>query len=406
LVDYTSYNKNNATKHIRTSIYNFTDGGNKPEKGYYALDEEFIPKKKRYFSSLSYHGVEWNPKLKNGFNLLKGSIYKKSLVEQLNLRAYPKSKWRAIINTILDWYKQEYFDKLPKSSTVTIPDTFEPKVERINYEALRQSEGKVLLKKGRRSSQYYGDTVFDSVDYKIKNLNKIYKLCIYGANQDKKELSKIEPLLRSNKNTEVFMCASKNFKILEQFPNFVHFKKILEMKKSNYPVVEKELTRLYIQEKLSNKKGINNNINIVSWLNKNIAIDYEVVSRFADSNYTRIDDEVKEEWLKFAEDNNLLNTEYTTKLDRVNKFFSKLDFLDLLKTSDSYYSHSKAIIWTDDEEAVKNNPDGTYARMRKLILDLCKLRKLRIDSRHYMKPVEDLTEEIEEVLEETVGSDE
>lgn len=400
------------TKTITNShniVWSLSDGAVAP--GVYKDDEEFIPKKKRYFSSQGYNLIKWNPNLKKEYSLTgKGSKY--SLIKVLSLHKYPKSEWRNIINEVISYYKTKYYDILPSAKTVAIPDTFEPKKAKINYEALRQSEGKILLKKGRKSDHYNSDTVFDSDDYKIKELTKVRKLCIYGANQDKEELAKLELLTRHNKNIVVYMTASKNFKILEQFSKFVHYEKINNMKPNEYPAVVKSLTVLYINNLLNKYKSIDKNISVLRFLKESMADKYSELQMFisdydySSNGFNRLDEGVKTEWLKFAIENNLLNLEWKAKADEVDKFLNKINFLDLLKTSGNYGYRSDSIAWSEDDEEVKNNPDGTYARMRQLVVDLCKLRKLRIDTVHYQEPVvEDLTEEVEEVLEEQLIKD-
>lgn len=356
----------------------------------YEKDEELIAKKKRYLSSVGYKTCVWafddmkegdESPLKRHFNLFEKINYynKKSLVKALGLRKYPKDKWRAIIQDVIQWYKDTYWGKLDKISTVKIPDSFEPKAEYINYEALRKSEGKILLHIGRRSEHWSYDgvgTVYDKYEPKIKELHSkrsYRKLIIYGKNSDKEFLDKLELLTRGNPNILIVKAASKNYKIIEQFPNFIHCDKIKKMIPNEYPAVCRSLTVLYVKSKLDKSDNLWDNIKILDHLNPQMGEEFREVWDFKQNNSSNWEmslNEVEKEWLEFAESHNLLNLSIKEKTDRVSLYIQKIDFLHLLEKE----KYGKRVILSDD--------------MLELIVDVCKQRRLKLHYSHYQEKIE------------------
>ncbi len=310
----------------------------------------------------------------------------------LELMYYPKNQWRDIITRFQNWQKEyvkpkvlEYDDYVPTKEWLKEQRVAAGKGTN-DIHSLRKANGKILVKKARHSHVWSAVAGFDNRDVAIKDLPNFKHYVIYGTEEDKNRLALLFPVQDSITDKhlprfESWIVAQSNHKYLKMVPNFIHIDDFMKCK-------DRLSIRLATMALLHRKHSdtlyvMNKCTNLFSHLNPNLAFDMgqlysksHMFARILDryngkSNKEELDTFI-DTLLVNATQSNMWDFSVLSKFPLIEKTANDYWFINLVRPANSYTS------------------PNTYANdVKRFMVEHCKLRKLRIDFKHYQQQIEE-----------------
>lgn len=312
----------------------------------------------------------------------------------LDLKSTPKSMWRKKIQAFQEW-QENYINN---NSNVVKYDDYIPTKEWLKGQkslnakpgndimALRKAEGKILVKKARASQVWSATAGFDNKDIAIKELPNLRHYVIYGTEESKNILSLLYPVqsmwanVRNNyfSKFETWIVAQVHHKYLKILPNFIHIDDFMKCKDrvsikfaTNALLHRKYADQLYALQKSSQ---------LVKYVNEDAAkrIDtlFTLSNTFLKIRGNMNSDKNKEAFdtmvdtlLINATTSNMWDFNIVSEFTFLDKVIKELMIVKLLKTIHSYTGSDTSYTYSQE--------------IKDFFVESCKLRKVRIDFKHY-----------------------
>lgn len=319
----------------------------------------------------------------------------------LELAFHPKSEWRRIITDFQNWQKQyvearafKYDDYVPTKEWLKQQKALSGKAGGNDIQSLRKASGKILVRKARHPQIWAAAAGFDNKDIAIKDLPNLRHYVIYGTEESKDTLSLLFPIQNKWSNTnvqgtrfprfETWMVAQTHHKYLKMLPNFIHIDDFIKCKDrvsirlaTNAMLYRKYADQLHTLTKCTQ---------LVAHVNEDAAKRIEKLYIHTNSfhnikqsiNGTKNKesfDTIIDTLLVNATESNMWNFSITSEFAFLDKTIKELMFVRLLKTQYSSSGYSNAYTYTDET--------------KEFFVEDCKLRKVRIDFKHYQPKQED-----------------
>lgn len=365
------------------------DNFDKQKKNFYIYSDKFSELKKSYMRSGSGRSNVYFIKKVKEFPLFetKNSLSKmRNYYTLLNLKAIPKKDWRATImefqkivtDTVAEW---ENLDEL------VVPDHFIQSRKQSYKKAtvLRREklQGDIIVKIAvpleryidNRSCKFVPDT------WKLKDIPKMKALIVYVHHDDYLLLDRLYGISINTKSKMKFITLStREMKSLEEmeFQNVISYSKFMEGKTQPF----KRLVTAYLINQL--KVNYNHTFGKTKWLtvvNKPLAYQIEQLEEYRYYNYKVANIDLYQEMVKVAEEHKLFDYSIYYTYLKVKKQLESMYFIDTFMM--------KIDRWG------KDNPENTELKM---LADLMKYHKFRVEKEFYKKPESVTTELLEELV--------
>jgi hypothetical protein len=303
--------------------------------------------------------------------------------DYLCLRYVPKSKWRETIKAFQAWqdaYIKKHcveYDKVQPTKQWLLDQKVTTKSQ-YDKTSLRKATGKILVKTIDASSRYYSTGTFRNTDWPINLLGTRKEFIIYGTDDDKDTLSKLHLFSFLVKPAvKMLITAKSNHKYFQGLPNYMHVNKFMEGK-NKYFAYYASLYRLY--EKAYECEGLFKAGMLLKILNTPL---YEVLQKVNlyrkeyekmkhRPGYHSLPDFIKN-MAQTAVTNNYLDWELEALHDQLQKGYDKYGFLNLI--ADNGSNHSSKVLGHHQY----NKEQVAFAK------EACKFKKVRINTKHYIK---------------------
>jgi len=327
-------------------------------------------------------------KLRSGHQIDYSTYY-----SLLNLQNYPKSQWRQLINelqTIIGMFSKDFID----IETISIPDEWHAakKAKRMKVAQVVIGTGtKKVRMKGEFSGKVashtemvYSDkfSKFVPTTFKMEDIHKEPKLCIYGKEADRTKLDKLWSV--GGKHAKFIIVADKTFENLQKadLHNWITIEKFMEGKNRPFKTT---VTNFLIEELITKYRATFQRISIIKDISTDLADKLTQLEKYGKDNYRRhVDGTTKLELIEFATENNLFDQPIYMVYKQISEVFNKLPFLNTMMDKLGYTL-------------------GVYdAPMQQAIIDLFKYHKQKVNLENYtIKLTEDASLE-ETLTDETV----
>ena len=312
----------------------------------------------------------------------------------LGLNMYPKSQWRQLIEElqmVISLFSKNFFD----ADAITIPDEWHAakKAKRVKVATVLIGTGakKVRMKgefSGKVATQtemVYSDkfSKFVPTTFKMEDIHKEPKLCVYGKEEDRTKLDKLWSL--AGRHAKFIIVADKTFENLQKadLHNWITIDKFMEGKNRPFKTT---VTNFLVEELVNKYKATFQRTSIVKEVSSDLADKLTQLDQYGRDNYRRhVDAVTKKELIEFATEHNLFDQSIYTVYKQVSEVFTKLPFLNVMMDKFSYTI-------------------GTYdAPMKQAVIDLFKYHKQKVNLDNYtIKLTEDAPLE-ETLTDETIN---
>ena len=389
-VKYTMYN--GKIKEVGSSVWDFEvrlDNFDKQKKNFYIYSDKFSELKKSYMRSGSGRSNVYFIKKVKEFSLFetKNSLSRmRNYYNLLNLKSIPKKDWRAAImefqkiltDTVAEW---ENLDEL------VVPDHFiqsrKQSYKRATVLRREKLQGDIIVKiaaplekyLNRRSCKFVPDT------WKLKEIPKMKALVVYAHHDDFLLLDALYGIALNTKSKMKFITLStREMKTLEEmeFQNVMSYSKFMEGKTQPF----KRLVTAFV---INNLRIKYNHTFIrtkhLAVVNKTLADQMEQLDQYRYENYKTANVNLYEEMVKVAEDHKLFDYSVYHTYVKVKNTLDSMYFIETFMT--------KIDRWG------KENPENTDLKM---LADLMKYHKFRVEKEFYKKPETVTTELLEELV--------
>lgn len=323
----------------------------------------------------------------------------------LGLDSIPKAKWRDTIKTFQKWqydyitkHSVKYDDHVPPKTWVKVQKTATAKPNTSN---LRKLTGKILVKLPERAYGYSNYYVYKGKDWELKSLPKQKKYIIYGLEDDKETLEKLQhfaPILKDSFTTLV--TAKSNHKYLQLLPNamevneFINAKIPVFVEKKGYKYFGKFMSLLKLVETFNSLDNLYNTIELIKYLNTPFYKAFKEMQKLYVASKTTLptSDWEKDKWkellesmTQIAEAHNIHDPEIEALIKVVTDYAKQFEYLIHVKGSTGKWDNGKSL--SDYNKAQKE-----------FAVFVCKAKKVKLDLIHYQpKQDEQINDDSEEV---------
>lgn len=389
-VKYIMYN--GKIKEVGSSVWEADvrpDNFDKQKKNFYIYSDKFSEIKKSYMRSGSGRSNVYFIKKVKEFPLFeqKNSMSKmRNYQTLLNLRSIPKKDWRAAIlefqkiitDAIAEW---QNLDEL------VVPDHFiqmrKQSYKRATVLRREKLQGDIIVKMAvplerymdNRSCKFVPDT------WKLKDIPKMKALVVYAHHDDFLPLDRLYNIsLNTNSKMKFITLSTREMKTLEEmeFQNVISYSKFMEGKTQPF----KRLVTAFVINRLKNKYNHTfSNVKYLTVVNKSLATNIDTLDNYRYKNYKTSSIDLYEEMVKVAEEHKLFDYSIYYTYLKVKKILESMYFIEVFM--------SKIDRWG------KQNSDNVDLKM---LADLMKYHKFRVDKDFYKKPEQVTTELLEELV--------
>ena len=364
------------------------DNFEKNKKNFYLYSDKLSELKKSYMRSGSGRSNVYFIKKIREFPLFepKNSMSKmKNYCNLLNLRSIPKKDWRAAIlefqkiisDTVAEW---QNLDEL------VVPDHFtqmrKQSYKKATVTRRQKLEGDIIVKMAaplekymdKRSCKFVPDT------WKLKDIPKMKALVVYAHHDDYLLLDRLYGIsLNTKSNMKFITLSTREMKLLEEmeFQNVISYSKFMEGKTKPF----KRLVTAYLIHQLKcNYTSVFSKSSYLAVVNKPLAQSIDRLDIYRYDHYKSGVKEIYKEMIKVAEEHKLFDYSIYYTYLKVKKILESMYFIEVFM--------SKIDRWG------KENPENVDLKM---LADLMKYHKFRVEKEFYKKP-ESLDEELLEEL--------
>lgn len=308
----------------------------------------------------------------------------------LQLKKFPKSQWRILIN---EWniLENELIQKL--QSLPVVPKEFieSKKKARVISDKYKRISGEINFKIATDLEKYSQDwqCKFVSKIINLKDFHKRKKLMVYSLEENRQKLDylfQINDRCRSYSNLEIAVVGKKDYETLKEIKihNLVSMEQFI---KSKYKVIARYVAAYKINKLIDANKEV---FRLKDFIIKNISANFgELLKDLSDYayNYDCKENELMEELIQFCDENKYYDYPVYQTYTEVEKEINKINFIRFFTVKDRW-GHVTEI-----------NPEAVV-----IIKELLISRKFRMDYTYYNKAVTPETELINE--EELVENEE
>jgi len=311
----------------------------------------------------------------------------------LELRNYPKSEWRVIIQEFQKLLKM-FTDKFIDADAIEIPETWiaEQKAKRakvvsaavVTGQKKVRLAGEISVKIATELQVWVsGQTCkFVPNTFKMDELYKHTKLTVYGTEEHREELDRLYPTFK--RQVRFGIVSNTSYTNLEkaELHNWINIHKFMEGK--NKPFI-RMVTSLIIARFVKDNARVFDRMERLAYVTEDLVEKMRRLNVYLSTNpITRTGTEQELTLVNFAIENKFVDLEIYPTLIEVKELLEKLPFLDVL------CSHIPGYISSDSPREEKLNT---------MIADLFKYHKQKVNLSFYPKMNEDAP------LEETLTQD-
>lgn len=308
----------------------------------------------------------------------------------LGLNTIHKKYWREAIiefQNILNTITSEFVDV----DGIVIPESFlqtrRQTSSRVASTRREKMEGDIIVKKAVPLERFVDGKhcKFVTDTWRLKDVPKMGTLLIYGSHDDAAKLDYLYAAANSKQKLKVITLSAREMKVLEEleFKNVMSYSKFMEG--DNKPF-RRIVTAYLINDLYINNKDLFNRLGILSKVSKELADRLEVLEDYKNKNYiSNSTKPIYAAMLEVANQNNLFDHSIYSEYLSVKAILDKAYFLNTI------FSMIRTYGW------------GSYTTTDnhiKVIVDLMKYHKMRVNPEHYSKPK--LEEKVEEELLESL----
>jgi anti-sigma regulatory factor (Ser/Thr protein kinase) len=301
----------------------------------------------------------------------------------LDLRTFPKSKWRDVIKEYqhiislieenfinLDEFEipEDFIDARKKKKTVTTGITSTKRLK---------LQGEIVCKKAVPLLRYSDgkNCKFDSQLYKLEDLHKAKHLKVYAKHGDSLKLDTLYGVMEKQK-MEVITFSDRELKIIDQLEihNLISYDKFMEGTTAPFKRI---VTAALIHKLVGSYGSLFNKIDFIGLVSTDLKSKLTKLVDYRRKNYQHQNEELTDAMIAVAEEHNLYDENVYTEYLEMKVILEKLPFLDPICSRIGYW-----------------NPEDP---MVNVVADLFKYYKYKVNLNLY-KQKEVLTEESLEVL--------
>lgn len=300
----------------------------------------------------------------------------------LQLKKFPKSQWRILIN---EWniLENELIQKLQPLPIVPKEFIESRKKARVISDKYKRISGEINFKIATDLEKYSQDWKCKFVPkiINLKDFHKRKKLMVYSLEENRQKLDylfQINSRCRSYSNLEIAIVGKKDYETLKEIKihNLVSMEQFV---KSKYKVIARYVTAYKINKLIDANKEV---FKLKDFIIKNISANFgELLKDLNDYayNYDCKENELMEELIQFCDENKYYDYPFYQTYTEIEKEIKKIDFIRFFTVKDRW-GHQTEI-----------NPEAVA-----IIKELLISRKFRMDYTYYNKAVTPETELVNE----------
>jgi hypothetical protein len=306
----------------------------------------------------------------------------------LNLRAIDRKYWREAIvefQKVIETITSGFLDL----DAIVVPDSFlqtrRQSSSRVAATRREKMDGDIIVKKAAPLERYVEgkECKFVTDTWRLKDIPKMGTLVVYGSHDDAPKLDHIYTVSHGKQKLQVITLSAREMKVLEEleFKNVMSYSKFMEG--DNKPF-RRIVTAYLINELCLQNSYLFGRTNILRQVSKELADRLDALDTYKHKNYVSSSKYVYDAMLEVAKQNNLFDHSIYSEYLSIKTILDNLYFLNTIFSmirGSSYYG------------------DGTTDQVR-IIVDLMKYHKMRVNLEHYSKPK--LEEKVEEELLESL----
>lgn len=306
----------------------------------------------------------------------------------LNLRTIKREHWREAIvefQKIIDSITSNFIDL----DAIVVPDSFlqtrKQTSSRVTATRREKMDGDIIVKKAAPLERYVDGKhcKFVTDTWKLKDIPKMGTLLVYGAHEDAAKLDHIYAAANSKQKLQVITLSAREMKVLEEleFKNVMSYSKFMEG--DNKPF-RRIVTAYLINELYMKNHQLFGRLTTLKEISEEIANRLEVLQDYKEKNYISNSDKlVYQAMVEVAKQNNLFDHSIYSEYVSVKAILEKAYFLNTVFSMIRSYTFY-----------------GCAPEQTRVIVDLMKYHKMKVNPEHYSKPK--LEEKVEEKLLESL----
>lgn len=306
----------------------------------------------------------------------------------LNLRTINRKYWR---EAIVEFQKIIYSitSNFIDLDAIVVPDSFiqsrKQASSRVASTRREKLDGDIIVKKAAPLERFVEGKhcKFVTDTWRLKDIPKMGTLLVYGAHEDAAKLDHLYAASNGQQELKVITLSAREMKVLEEleFKNVMSYSKFMEG--DNKPF-RRIVTGYLISELCIENHHLFGKLNTLKEVSNELADRLKVLQDYKEKNYVSNSSKlVYEAMVEVANQNNLFDHSIYSEYLSVKAILSKLYFLNTIFSMIRSYSLYGA------------TPDQI-----KVIVDLMKYHKMKVNPEHYSKPK--LEEKVEEELLESL----
>jgi hypothetical protein len=355
---------------------------------FYIYTDKITEMKKSYLrDTLSYKNFYFIRKTKD-FRLFpkKNSLSNyDNYYNILELKSIPRKNWRAAIIEFQNILKS-IVAKWENTDELDVPQWYVDQKKKSRAKGVvnrrQKLEGDIIVKMAAPLERYMDKRFCKFVPdtWKLKDIPKMKALVVYAHHDDYLLLDRLYGIsLNTKSNMKFITLSTREMKLLEEmeFQNVISYSKFMEGKTQPF----KRLVTAYLINQLKNKYNHTfGKLKYLTVVNKSLAINIDTLDDYRYKNYKTGNIDLYEEMMKVAEEHKLFDYSIYYTYLKVKKKLKSMYFIETFM--------GKIDRWG------KETPENTDLKM---LADLMKYHKFRVEKEFYKKP-ESVDEELLEDL--------
>ena len=306
----------------------------------------------------------------------------------LSLNTIERKYWREAIvefQKVIETITSRFLDL----DAIVVPDSFiqtrKQSSSRVAATRREKMDGDIIIKKAAPLERYVEgkNCKFVTDTWRLKDIPKMGTLVVYGAHDDATKLDHIYAASNEKQKLKVITLSAREMKVLEEleFKNVMSYSKFMEG--DNKPF-RRIVTGYLINELCVENHHLFGRLGTFKDVSKELANRLKQLQDYREKNYVSNTNKlVYEAMVEVAKQNNLFDHSIYSEYVSVKSILDKLYFLNTIFSMIRSYSYYGA------------SPDQL-----RVIVDLMKYHKMKVNFEHYSKPK--LEEKVEEELLESL----
>ena len=272
---------------------------------------------------------------------------------------------------------------------IVVPETFvqarRQSSSRVASTRREKMDGDIIVKKAAPLERYVDGKhcKFVTDTWKLKDIPKMGTLIVHAVHEDAAKLDHLYAASHGRQKLKVITLSAREMKVLEEleFKNVMSYSKFMEG--DNKPF-RRIVTGYLINQLCIENHHLFGRLNTLKQISKELTDRLKVLQEYKEKNYVSNSSKlVYEAMVEVAKQNNLFDHSIYSEYVSVKAILDKLYFLNTVFSMIRNYSYYDA------------SPDQV-----RVIVDLMKYHKMKVNSEHYSKPK--IEEKVEEELLESL----